>query len=111
MSQPIATSVRYNYTLRKIIIELSSGCTLHVPPEVSPSLITASTKDLEGVKVQEPGNAIHWPKLNVELSIDGLLRGKYQVPGGRDRREAMANLLESQAKRKKSRPAKTKGKK
>ena len=108
MSQPLATSVRYNYTLRKIIIDLTSGCTLLVPPEVSPDLVTASSKDLEGVKVQDPGNAIHWPKLKVELSVEGLLKGKYSTSGGRDRREAMAVMAARvQAQQKKSRPAKS----
>jgi uncharacterized protein DUF2442 len=110
-NQPVATSVRYNYTLRKVIIELSSGCTLLVPPEVSPELVTASTKDLEGVKIQGPGVAIEWPKLNVELSVDGLLKGKYTTPGGKDRRQAMAVVAQFQQKAKKRGPGKAKAKK
>jgi hypothetical protein len=76
-NQPIATSVKYNRRLRKIVIELSNGCTLLVPPELAQGLAGASAAELAAAKILGPGTAIDWPKLDVQLSVEGLLAGNF----------------------------------
>jgi hypothetical protein len=75
--QPVATSVRYDRRTRKIVIELSNGCTLLVPPELAEGLSGASASHLAAVKILGPGTSIEWPKLDVQLSISGLLGGVF----------------------------------
>src|SRR5436853_7833193 len=76
-SIPVATDVRYDRRLRKIVINLSNGCTLLVPPELAQGLSDASPSALAAAKILGPGTAIDWPKLDVQLSVSGLLNGHF----------------------------------
>jgi hypothetical protein len=75
--RPVADAVRFDRRLRKIVISLSNGCTLLVPPELAQGLADASPEALSGAKVLGPGTAIEWPKLDVQLSVAGLLSGDF----------------------------------
>jgi len=75
--QPVADAVRYDRRLRKIVIGLSNGCTLLVPPELAEGLSNASPDDLSRAKILGPGTSIDWPKLDVQLSVAGLLNGHF----------------------------------
>jgi hypothetical protein len=79
-NQPVETNVSYNRRLRKIVIELSNGCTLLVPPELAEGLSNASAAELAAAKILGPGTAIDWPKLEVQLSVEGLLAGNFGTP-------------------------------
>jgi hypothetical protein len=76
-NEPVATAVKYDRKLRKIVIELSNGCTLLVPPELTQGLSGASPSDLASAKILGPGTALEWPKLDVQLSVSGLLTGVF----------------------------------
>ena len=42
-------------------------------PAVSPVLTAASSREREGFEVSPSGYGIHWPALDEDLSVDGLL--------------------------------------
>jgi hypothetical protein len=75
--QPVATGVSYNPRLRKIVIELNNGCTLLVPPELAQGLSGASSRELAAGRILGPGTSVEWPKLDVQLSVSGLLTGTF----------------------------------
>jgi hypothetical protein len=85
---PVATAVRYNRRVRKIVIELSNGCTLLVPPELAQELAGAKPGDLAAVRILGPGTSIEWPKLDVQLSVEGLLAGSFGTAAWMASREA-----------------------
>ena len=111
VNQPVATAVSYNRRLRKIVIELSNGCTLLVPPELAQGLSEASASDLAAVKILGPGTAIDWPKLDVQLSVEGLFAGNFGTPAWMARRESAANGGARRVSGKKRRMARTKSRK
>src|SRR4051812_47521082 len=76
-SQPLATAVRYDRRTRKVVIDLSNGCTLLLPPELAEGLSTASARDLSAAEILGPGTTIDWPNLDVQLSVAGLLNGSF----------------------------------
>jgi hypothetical protein len=100
--QPVANRVRYDRRTRKIVIELSNGCTLLVPPELAEGLSGARVSDLAAVKILGPGTSIEWPKLDVQLSVSGLLGGVFGTAAWMGGQRAKVG-----ASRRRPRPAKT----
>jgi len=110
-NQPVATTVSYNRRLRKIVIELSNGCTLLVPLELAQGLADASAVELAAAKILGPGTAIDWPKLDVQLSVEGLLAGNFGTPAWMARTTAKTNGKDLQTSPKHRRSPKAKSRK
>ena len=107
-SIPVATDVRYDRRLRKVVIDLSNGCTLLVPPELAQGLSAASADELADAKILGLGTAIDWPKLDVQLSVGGLLTGVFGTASWMAGRDRTANESPSPGTAKKHRRAKAK---
>jgi len=107
-SQPVATAVRYDRRVRKVVIDLSNGCTLLVPPELVQGLSGASAGELAAAKILGSGTAIDWPKLDVQLSVAGLLAGNFGTASWMAERDRGASETPPRGATKKRRPAKTK---
>ena len=58
-----------------LVVELEDGRIISVPLTWYPRLLHASQKDCEDWKVTGIGFGIHWPTIDEDLSVDGLLRG------------------------------------
>jgi hypothetical protein len=65
-----------------LVVELEDGRTISVPLTWYPRLLHASQKDRDDWQVAGGGFGIHWPTIDEDLSVDGLLRG---VPAPRVR--------------------------
>jgi hypothetical protein len=77
LTEPRAISAHYDPTLRLIIIHLRSGAVFSFPPDVAQGLADASAKDLAQVEVTPMGDGLHWPALDTDFSIAGLLSGRF----------------------------------
>ena len=73
----IAKSVRV--TSRDLIVELHDGRTISVPVEWYPRLAHGSLQERQQWELIGPGIGIHWPVLDEDISIGGLLQG---LPSG-----------------------------
>jgi hypothetical protein len=69
--QPRATQVEL--TDGELVVHLEDGRTVHVPLEWFPKLRDASPEDLAAWRFIGRGVGIHWPKLDEDLSVRGLL--------------------------------------
>jgi hypothetical protein len=69
----IAKSVQV--TSRDLIVELHDGRTISVPVEWYPRLAHGSPQERQQWELIGPGIGIHWPVLDEDISIEGLLRG------------------------------------
>lgn len=69
----IAKAVRV--TREALIVELHDGRTVSVPVAWYPRLAHGSMKERQQWKLIGPGIGIHWPALDEDISIDGLLKG------------------------------------
>lgn len=53
----------------------------------SPRIATASQEQLESVEVSPVGYGLHWPDVDEDLSIDGLIGVEHQSPLAQERIE------------------------
>ena len=64
---------------RTLVVELQDGRTVSVPLRWYPRLVHGSPRERQRWELIGPGLGIHWPALDEDISVDGLLRG---LPSG-----------------------------
>ncbi len=77
-------------------VELSDGRSISVPLAWYPRLVHASHKERNNWKVVGNGQGIHWPELDEDLSVEGLIAGR---PSGESQRSFKRWLQAKQAGR------------
>ncbi len=77
LTEPLATSARFDRPSRCVVIELNKGSTLCVPVDLLQGLTGASLKDLARIEIPNPGCEIEWPTLDQQFTIQGLLAGRF----------------------------------
>lgn len=70
---PLAYSVRF--VDKDLIVDLVDGRSLSVPLSWFPSLSQANQTQLNDWELLGEGEGIHWPQLDEDLSVSGLLAG------------------------------------
>ena len=75
LSEPRATSARYEAGGRRVIVELANGCTFAFPADFAQGLEGASDADLADMEVLGNGYGLHWPTLDTDLAIPDLMAG------------------------------------
>jgi hypothetical protein len=68
-----ATSARYDQRTGMVILELSTGYLFGFPAASIPQLAGASNEQLATVEASPGGYGLHWERLDVDLSVPGLL--------------------------------------
>ena len=71
--EPLADKV--SFTKHELVVALVDGRTISVPLEWFPRLAKASRKQLKTFELIGDGEGIHWPEIDEDLSVAGLLRG------------------------------------
>ncbi|OGR07461.1 MAG: hypothetical protein A2511_12025, partial [Deltaproteobacteria bacterium RIFOXYD12_FULL_50_9] len=66
---------RYDATSRKIVVDLTNGCTFIFPVDMGQGLSNATDEELADVMVLGQGFGLHWEKLDADLSIPSLIIG------------------------------------
>ena len=69
---PIATGV--TFTADEMLVALADGRRLAVPLVWFPRLAKATSDQLKAYELLGAGEGIHWPQLDEDLSVAGLLR-------------------------------------
>lgn len=72
---PIATSVRYDRRIGRLVIELSSGIEVAFRPHDAQGLEQAKVADLGDIEISPSGLGIHFPRLDADLYLPALLEG------------------------------------
>jgi hypothetical protein len=97
--EPRAATVRYDAPSGRIIAELTNGCGFAFPARMGEGLEDAADEDLAAVEILGNGYALHWERLDVDLSVPGLLAGLFGTKRYMDRmRAARAGGATSTAK-------------
>jgi hypothetical protein len=97
--EPRAASARYDRRTRRMVVELTNGCSFVFPPRALQGLARASEAALADVEILGLGHALHWPRLDADFTVPGLLMGVFGT------RAWMASELARRAGRSRS-PAK-----
>ncbi len=71
--QPYAVDARYERSTGRIVVDLANGCTFAFPSRMAQGLGAASDAQLSAIEVS--GHGLHWPMLDVDLSVPGLMNG------------------------------------
>lgn len=74
-SLPKAISAHYDRKSGRIVIDLSSRLTLSFSPNDVQGLQNAKPSQLEEIEITPSGFGIHFPKLDADLYVPGLLKG------------------------------------
>lgn len=72
--RPAARDVTFSNS--HLIVTLVDGRTLSVPLAWFSSLSSATREQLENFELLAEGEGIHWPQLDEDLSVKGLLLGE-----------------------------------
>jgi hypothetical protein len=71
-----ASSVSFNREHRLLIVVLSNGSRLAIPQEDLQHLADVSVDDAADVSIEMLGLGIHWEKLDLDFSVEGLIEGR-----------------------------------
>ena len=72
---PVAQSVAFVQS--QLVVGLADGRTISVPVSWFPALVNATEAQRENWELLGEGEGIHWPELDEDLSVKGLLLGKH----------------------------------
>jgi Protein of unknown function (DUF2442) len=77
--EPLATELEFKSGpgLELLILKLSDGRRYVIPREELQGLQSATEEQIGRVEILGGGTALHWPDLDVDLYVPGLLRGVY----------------------------------
>ena len=70
-----ATATHVRVSDRALTVELEDGRVVSVPIDWYPRLAEASSRERRSWVLVGSGVGIHWPALDEDVSVDGLLRG------------------------------------
>lgn len=70
---PVAVAARYSRG--RIVVDLDNGCTFTFPAALAQGLAGARAADLAVIEITPAGLGLHWPRLDADLDVPGLLRG------------------------------------
>jgi hypothetical protein len=87
-----AVAARYDKPSQRIVIDLANGITLLVPAHLIQGLQEATAKELAEIEILGAGSGLYWPKLEIDIGVDGLLSGVFGT------RDWMAELVRAGGK-------------
>lgn len=74
IGEPLATNVELSESMLKVVLD--DGRELSVPIEWFPRLRDATPKQRANWRFIGRGEGIHWPDIDEDISVAGLLRGR-----------------------------------
>ncbi len=75
MANPGERVIEVACTEDKLIVDLADGRSISVPLAWYPRLLHATALERDNWQIAGAGFGIHWPDIDEDLSVDGLLRG------------------------------------
>ena len=73
--EPYAQAARFDEKTDRIVVDLTNGAQFAFPPKIAQGLSGAKKADLKEIVVSSQGTGLHWPKLDADLTVAGLLAG------------------------------------
>jgi len=72
-----AVSARYDRRRSRVVVALNTGVELTFPTRIAEGLAGASPDSLAEIEISPAGLGLHWPKLDADLYVPGLLQGVF----------------------------------
>lgn len=93
-----ATAARFDTRKKLIVIELANGASFAFPPSLAQGLSDARPADLADIEITPMGTGLHWPRLDADLTVEGLLAGVFGSRAWMRQHAAKAGRATSPAK-------------
>lgn len=74
-STPAAIAAHYDRKTKNLIVQLSNGMGIFFSPEDAQGLEDATPAQLSEIEINSSGFGLHWPQLDADIYIPGLLQG------------------------------------
>lgn len=74
---PVARAARYDGRRGLIVIALEGGCEFAFPVALVEGLADAPRSKLAKIKISPNGLGLHWPLLDADLYVPGLIEGAF----------------------------------
>jgi len=75
--QPKAVYARYDRRVSRIVVGLDNGLELAFPPRLAEGLDRATPAELSMIEISPLGDGLHWPAIDADLYVPGLLAGVF----------------------------------
>ncbi|ODN65426.1 DUF2442 domain-containing protein [Methylophaga muralis] len=72
-------AIKVHFTDVAIVVDLADGRTVSAPLVWFPRLSSASSEKLANWELLGDGEGIHWPDIDEDLSVAGLLAGTHPI--------------------------------
>jgi hypothetical protein len=76
-TEPHATAARYDKRLRMVMVTLHTGLTVAFRPVDVQGLETATVADLSVIEISPSGFGLHFPAIDADIWLPGLLAGHF----------------------------------
>jgi hypothetical protein len=93
-----ALFARYDTRKKLIVIDLVNGSSFSFPPHLVQGLTNASSAELADIEITPQGIGLHWPQLDADLTVEGLLAGLFGSRSWMRQHAAKAGSVKSTAK-------------
>ena len=93
-----AQSAHYETRKKLVVIDLVNGSSFSFPPQLAQGLAGARPAELAEVEITPQGSGLHWPKLDADLTMEGLLAGLFGSRSWMRTHAAKAGSVKSSAK-------------
>ncbi|MCT8998007.1 DUF2442 domain-containing protein [Chelativorans intermedius] len=72
-----AVAARYEKRAARILVSLNTGVQIAVPVHLVEGLSDATAEELSEIEISPSGLGLHWPKLDADVYVPGLLQGVF----------------------------------
>ena len=76
-AQGHATAARYDAPSKRLIVSIHNGVELAIPVGLVQELSDADPADLAEIEITPAGLGLHWPRLDADVYVPGLLSGAF----------------------------------
>ena len=71
-----AVAARFDRRTSRVVVKLNTDVKISFPTRLAEGLVDASPEELATIEITPSGLGLHWPKLDADLYVPGLLAGK-----------------------------------
>jgi uncharacterized protein DUF2442 len=71
-----AVAARYDRRTSRVVVKLNTDVQISFPARLAEELADASPDELAEIEITPSGLGLHWPKLDADLYVRGLLSGQ-----------------------------------
>ncbi|GBQ91212.1 hypothetical protein AA13595_3062 [Gluconacetobacter johannae DSM 13595] len=72
-----AIKARYDRRAHRVVVALNTGVHVTFPTHLAQGLDNATPDALSEIEISPSGLGLHWPQLDADLSVPGLLQGHF----------------------------------